>query len=44
MHIDDATSDDQVAAFRTRVLGRLGEHGALAGVDRGEAFKVMRDL
>ena len=44
MHIDDASSDDQVAAFRSRVLGRLAEHGALAGVPSGEAFKVMRDL
>ena len=44
MHIDDASSDDQVAAFRARVLRRLGEHGALAGVSTAEAFKVMRDL
>ena len=44
MHIDDASSDDQVAAFRARVLGRLGEHGALAGLAAGEAFKVMQDL
>ena len=44
MHIDDASSDDQVAAFRTRVLGRLGDHGAIAGIELGEAFKVMRDL
>jgi hypothetical protein len=26
------------------VRRRLGEHGALAGVPLGEAFKVMRDL
>ena len=44
MHIDDASSDDQVAAFRSRVLGRLGEHGGLAGVETGEAFKVLREL
>ena len=44
MHIDDAGSDDQVAAFRSRVLGRLGEHGARAGVSAGEAFKVMQEL
>jgi LmbE family N-acetylglucosaminyl deacetylase len=47
MHIDDASSDDQVAAFRARVLGRLGEHAALAGGGEGrigEAFKVMREL
>ena len=44
MHIDDASSDDQVAAFRTKVLGRLGEHGSLVGAPTGEAFKVMHDL
>ena len=44
MHIEDASSDDQVAAFRRRVLDRLAEHGARAGVPRGEAFKVMHDL
>jgi LmbE family N-acetylglucosaminyl deacetylase len=43
-HIDDASSDEQVATFRNRVRARLGEHGALAGVPLGEAFKVMRDL
>jgi LmbE family N-acetylglucosaminyl deacetylase len=44
MKIDDTSSADQVAAFRTRVLGRLGEHGALAGVERAEAFKAIREL
>jgi LmbE family N-acetylglucosaminyl deacetylase len=44
MKIDDTSSADQVAAFRTRVLGRLGEHGALARVERGEAFKAIREL
>ena len=44
MHIDDASSDDQVAAFRTRVLARLGDHGALAGTPTAEAFKAIRDL
>ena len=44
MHIEDAGSDDQVAAFRARVLGRLGQHGSLAGVPAAEAFKVMQDL
>lgn len=44
MHIDDHSSDDEVEQFRTRVLDRLADHGAKAGVARGEAFKVMRDL
>ena len=44
MKIDDLSSADQVDAFRARVLGRLGEHGALAGVERGEAFKAIREL
>jgi LmbE family N-acetylglucosaminyl deacetylase len=44
MHIDDASSDDQVAAFRRRVQGRLADHGSLAGATIGEAFKVMREL
>jgi LmbE family N-acetylglucosaminyl deacetylase len=34
----------QLAAFRDRVRARLADHGALAGVPRGEAFKAMRDL
>jgi LmbE family N-acetylglucosaminyl deacetylase len=37
MHIDDASSDDEVAAFRRRVTDRLAEHG-------GEPFRIMRDL
>jgi LmbE family N-acetylglucosaminyl deacetylase len=44
MHIDDSSSEDQVAVFRDRVRQRLTDHGALAGADLGEAFKVMRDL
>jgi LmbE family N-acetylglucosaminyl deacetylase len=34
----------QLAAFRHRAQARLAEHGALAGVPRGEAFKAVRDL
>jgi LmbE family N-acetylglucosaminyl deacetylase len=34
----------QLAAFRDRVRARLADHGALAGVPRGEAFKALRDL
>jgi LmbE family N-acetylglucosaminyl deacetylase len=37
MHIDDASSDDEVAAFRRRITERLAEHG-------GEPFRIMRDL
>lgn len=44
MHIDDASSAEQHEAFATRMRTRLGEHGALADVPLGEAFKVMRDL
>lgn len=44
MHIDDLDDADQVAAFRERVERRLAEHGALAGVARGEAFKRVTDL
>ena len=44
MRIDDHSSDEEVAQFRTRVLDRLAEHGAKAGVGRGEAFKAMREL
>jgi len=44
MDIDDSTSPDQVEEFGSRVRARLGEHGRLAGVDLGEAFKVMREL
>jgi LmbE family N-acetylglucosaminyl deacetylase len=44
MDIDDATSEDQVAEFAARMRARLREHGARAGADLGEAFKVMRDL
>ena len=44
MQIDDATALDQVTAFRQRVEDRLAEHGALAGVSRGEAFRALLDL
>jgi len=44
MSIDDASSDEQVQEFATRMHTRLGEHGSRAGVPLGEAFKVMRDL
>jgi LmbE family N-acetylglucosaminyl deacetylase len=37
MHIDDASSEDEVATFRRRVTDRLAEHG-------GEPFRIMQEL
>ena len=34
----------QLAAFRARVRDRLAEHGPMAGVPLGEAFKALTDL
>jgi LmbE family N-acetylglucosaminyl deacetylase len=36
--------DAQLAAFRARVRDRLVEHGRVAGVPKGEAFKAITDL
>ena len=36
--------DEQLVAFRDRVRDRLAEHGALAGIPRGETFKAITDL
>jgi hypothetical protein len=46
MLVDDAGPDHQAQldAFRDRVRRRLAEHGALAGVPYGEAFKAITDL
>jgi LmbE family N-acetylglucosaminyl deacetylase len=44
MLIDDPEATEEVAAFRRRVLDRLGEHGALAGLVQGEAFKALHRL
>ena len=44
MDIDDPAADDQVEAFATRIRARLREHGALAGLEQGEAFKLIREL
>lgn len=41
MHIEDPDAGDEVEAFRARVLTRLGQHGALAGIARGEGFKLI---
>jgi LmbE family N-acetylglucosaminyl deacetylase len=44
MRIDDPAADDEVDAFRARVVGRLRENGALADLALGEAFKLVDDL
>jgi LmbE family N-acetylglucosaminyl deacetylase len=44
MHITDAANTDELAAFTARVHARLAEHGALAGLPEGEAFKAIREV
>jgi LmbE family N-acetylglucosaminyl deacetylase len=44
MRIEDPAATDEVEAFRARVLGRLADHGALAGIDQGEAFKLITQV
>jgi LmbE family N-acetylglucosaminyl deacetylase len=44
MHVDDESDTDQVDAFRRRVLDRLAEHGAHAGLSLGEAFHRIDQL
>jgi LmbE family N-acetylglucosaminyl deacetylase len=44
MHIEDPDATAEVEAFRRRVLERLEEHGRLAGLPQGEAFKAIRQL
>ena len=41
---DSPERERQLAAFRARVRDRLAEHGALAGVPYGEAFKAITHL
>ncbi len=43
MHVED-DDPDALAPFRSRVLTRLQEHGALAGLALGEAFKLVENL
>lgn len=38
---DDPDQDTQLDEFRDRVIGRLVEHGSLAGAPLGEAFKLL---
>jgi LmbE family N-acetylglucosaminyl deacetylase len=46
MSVDEGSPgyEEQLDAFRSRVRDRLAEHGALAGVPLGEAFKAITDL
>lgn len=44
MHIDDPDADAEVERFKARVRTRLADHGALAGLAQGEAFKIIREL
>ena len=44
MRIDDESSADERKAFSRRMKDRLGEHGALAGLEAGEGFKLMDRL
>jgi LmbE family N-acetylglucosaminyl deacetylase len=41
---DSPEAEAQLAAFRGRVRDRLAEHGKLAGVPQGEAFKAITQL
>ncbi|HZD64935.1 MAG TPA: PIG-L family deacetylase [Acidimicrobiales bacterium] len=41
MRIDNPDAVDEVDAFRRRVAERLTEHGQLAGLAHGEAFKLI---
>ena len=40
MEIEEGAAD-QIERFRERMLGRATEHGALAGIGLGEAFKLL---
>jgi LmbE family N-acetylglucosaminyl deacetylase len=44
MRIDDPTATSEVESFSSRIRLRLNEMGALAGLESGEAFKLMRNL
>lgn len=44
MSVDDPEAHDQLDAFRQRVQDRLTEHGRLAGIPSGEAFKAITEL
>jgi LmbE family N-acetylglucosaminyl deacetylase len=44
MQIGDPASGPERDAFRRRVLERLAEHGARAGIGAGEGFKLIDRL
>ena len=44
MHIDDEGSEEQLTRFRTRLFDKFRAHGAFAGLEHGEAFKLIADL
>jgi LmbE family N-acetylglucosaminyl deacetylase len=44
MGINDPANTAEAEAFRTRVLTRLADHGALAGIPQGEAFRAIREV
>ncbi len=44
MAIEDAATDDELAAFRARVLNRLVELGSVRDIAYGEAFKRIDRL
>ncbi len=44
MDIDDPEATDEVEAFRARMVERLADHGRMAGLPSGEAFKLMTKL
>ena len=44
MRIDDPAATTEVDSFTARIRVRLGEMGALANLESGEAFKLLRHL
>jgi LmbE family N-acetylglucosaminyl deacetylase len=44
MGIEDGAAAAEVDSFRSRMLQRLSEHGQLAGLAQGEAFKLITKL
>lgn len=44
MFVDDNDDGSQLRAFHGRIYDAAAEHGGLANIDQGEAFKRMSDL
>jgi hypothetical protein len=42
--LDSPEGETQLATFRSRVHDKLIEHGLIAGVTQGEAFKAITDV